>query len=313
MDWANTPWYVFVISGVVMPLVTEVLKKWKAMSQVKTALALAVSCAVAAGGLLIDGKLTWETVLPNMGVVFMTGTVVYRMFFKEGAVKGITKFIAPALLVVMSLSIVACQTTDPREAAPLLGQATEGPASGAAKSGVESAEMPMAPAVGVNSPGDVTATGVNANYRPTASNTVSGHLVTAIVASFTAEQLKELRQDAVLESIATEMKEMLESPDNPETEEVETLDTTRLDALRVMYAERSKELMESAKFGMPDFSALTSIVNLGIITGNAGATERTPTPEESANLPRLLANVVASARGETTILGPGESTESGDQ
>lgn len=120
MEWAQTPWYVFVISAVVMPGVTELLKKWSVAQRVKTPVALLVSCAVAAGGLLIDGKLTWETIGPNMSMVFMVGTAVYRMFFKsngEGsaAMRTMTKIVAPVLLVALvALAVSGCAYNDNR-------------------------------------------------------------------------------------------------------------------------------------------------------------------------------------------------------
>ena len=99
MEWANTPWYILAASAVLMPMIVQFLKRWKTADLLKRVLAFVVSCAVAAGGLLIDDKLSVETLLPNMAVIFMTGMLVYQAFFKTslGALpwKALVKVVAP--------------------------------------------------------------------------------------------------------------------------------------------------------------------------------------------------------------------------
>ena len=108
--WLATGRYVFVVSAVLVPAVTELLKKWQAAAQIKQAVAFLVACAVAAGGLLLDGKLTWETLVPNLGVVFTTGTLVYRMFFKEGVPAMMKKLTGLTILVMLAVLVAGCQT-----------------------------------------------------------------------------------------------------------------------------------------------------------------------------------------------------------
>lgn len=230
---------------------------------------------------------------------------VNRMLRKENGKTMRRKAMTLLIALFLSFLIVGCATQRIPEGTDALQRAqTEGPQSGSAKSGVSSAELPVAPSTLVNSPNaDASPTAVNSNYRPQQSNSVSGHLVTAIVASLTTEQIAELRKDVVLTSIADELKWRLENQeDGTEYQE-------RVDKLRADYAARSSQLFAEAKTGTPSFNALTHIINIGIITGNAGATERAPTAEESKNLPRLLTNIVAAARGERAILGPDEKSE----
>lgn len=296
MDWET------VVATVVAPFIVGLLRKWSVAEQYKAAAAFGVAVVLSAVGMVLSGDASWSDLPQRAAAIFGGATVIYRLF-KWANPEGGTPVRTLLILLLLSafLPLVACQTTpikDPVEAA------TEGPQSGAAKSGVESAEMPMAPAVPVNSPNaHVSPTAVNSNYRPTASNTVSGHLVTAVVASFTADQISELRNDAVLTSIAAELGKLVEA-DQP--------DTARIDKLRADYAARSDAVFAEARTGMPDLSALQWIVNVGFISGNAGATERAPTEAEATNLPRLLTNIVAAARGEATILGPNETGETGE-
>jgi len=82
MEWANSPWLTFAVSGLVVPLVVSGLKRWKIGLALKRVLAFVVSFLVAGTGLLLEDKMSWETILPNMGIVFMSATIVYQAFFR---------------------------------------------------------------------------------------------------------------------------------------------------------------------------------------------------------------------------------------
>jgi hypothetical protein len=106
VEWASTPWYVFVVSAIVVPVMTEALKKLPLAGQFKAGLAFLASALIAAGGLLLDGRLTWETLVPNLGVVFMTATLVYRLFKGGGGLSALVAW--PLVLLVAAICATGC-------------------------------------------------------------------------------------------------------------------------------------------------------------------------------------------------------------
>jgi hypothetical protein len=314
MEWAQTPWYVFLISAILMPSITEVLKRWQVAQQAKTLVAFVVSCAVAVIGLLIDGKLTWSTLIPNLSMVFMTGTIVYRVFFPRGeggstVVKTLTKVIAPLLLVSL-LMLAGCNTTPATpEDRGMLNDATTIPEGG--KSGKSSAEntttdLPFAPAVAWGA-SDADSNATAARYSPTSTNSGTGHVVTGFVQGLTSQQRKDMEatvikfisEDPVLKSIADELKWLMDQ------EEYDEAWQARADALRKAYAEARDSLMVKL-----DSAGITESLNLGslkqivivaFVNSHVGATERAPSEAEVNALAKLLPDIVSAARGEETI------------
>lgn len=316
MEWAQTPWYIFVVSAVVMPLAVEMFKKWQAMQQVKTLLALLVSCAVAAGGLLIDGKLTWETIGPSMGTVFTLGTVVYRMFFRNPDGKGsavmktMSKLIAPILLMTV---VMGCQTMDPNAARLAEQSVAPSTASGRTSSEVSTNEVPAAPAVAWGA-STANSTASTAKYSPTNSNANSGPVVTGFqLGAITEQKMKarewlaqQIAEDIELKSIKDEIKYLMDVVEySPELQ-------ARLDVLRKQARDATASLMvglkESGFAADLNLASLTHLTVVAWISSNSGATERTPTEAEVSNLAKLLPDIVSAARGEGTIQGKADET-----
>lgn len=103
------PTYMLLVQIVLFPALTEVLKRWSPAAEIKRVVALGVSVLIAAGGLLLGGTLTWESLLGNWALVYATGTLVYQTWSKGG--ETMTKLIAPAVVLLFVLSLVACGTT----------------------------------------------------------------------------------------------------------------------------------------------------------------------------------------------------------
>jgi hypothetical protein len=310
-----------ILSGLLLPFVLSKITSPAWGTRSKYALALGASLVVGIVSTTIKNlaglSLSAEWIFAHAGAAMLSSHSFYslhlkpRILRKENAVK--TAAVVPILLVV-ALFVPGCQTTDPAEAVPVLESAAEGPRSGSATSGNESVEIPTAPAVVVTSPNsEAKATSVNSNYRPTASNAVSGHLVTGFVASISAQALAEIRKDPVLVSIGEELHALVAraaaSLDDPESTFDLEVARARIDELRATYSTHRNALLESGRGEPPDLASLSHLVVVGIIGGNAGATERAPTDAEAANMPRLLTNIIAAARGEATLTGPGENVE----
>lgn len=194
-----------------------------------------------------------------------------------------------------------------------MGTDVAGPRSGKASSDNQTNDIPVAG--GYNVGGTQNNNAVTAKVQPSRQNTGSGHLVTGFVMGQTAGQVLEARQkflaaakdDPALKSIADEIAALMQTVElTPEWQ-------TRVDALRGMYAAARDGFIEkwSADAGGGaaehlSMSSLTTLVNIGIISGNVGHDERAPTNVEALGVASALPRVVKAARGLDSALTPGE-------
>lgn len=194
------------------------------------------------------------------------------------------------LILTVLLLFVGCTTP------PAVDDAirSSSPGSGSASAGNK--DMSITPAIATAwGASSSTASPTTAGYNPDHSNAGSGHLATGFVIAANPAVLmmlaERLANDPVLLSIAEEMATITGREDPVEG------DQERLDALRVMFSNRSEQLDDSAKGLSGDLSSLCNLVVMNFIRANVGHDERAPTPEESKSMALLLPNVINAAKG----------------
>lgn len=225
---------------------------------------------------------------------------------------------AKAGVVLLAVLLAGCGSTpSPADEAALvrdLTAAPKGPSSGGSAADSASTDLPFAPAVGWGG-SSAASNALSARYSPTATNSGTGSLVTGFVQGVTAEQRQQIEQavhkavkeDPVLASLESEMAALAQQNlADPAVQE-------RLDEVRAQYSAARESLFAGLEStGVTerlDLGNLSQLVVVGVITSNVGHTDRPPTPEEAANLARVLSNPISAARGETVILGSGEKVE----
>lgn len=228
-------------------------------------------------------------------------------------------------LLVVSLVAVGCSAPTGRGASAgpdetsMLEEATttpQGPRGGTNSAETSQTDFPNAVGVAWGA-SETTSNSLLAKYTPTQTNSGQGGLVTGFVQGLTAAQRQEAQSavndavanDPVLISIADEMRYLMES------EEYSVEWQGRIDELREQYAVARERLVGTLKDAgvveSLDLGNLNTLVVNGWANAYSGKDERPPTDEEAKQLARVLSNPVAAARGETVILGEGETVEEG--
>jgi len=204
------------------------------------------------------------------------------------------------VVMIMALVLVGCASTMPAPGA-YPDTAVKGPESGKASSDIGTNDMPVAG--GYNgAAGRQKNVAMSNKVSPQRQNTGTGSLVTAFIQGATPQQeqaahgrlMAMLESDEEIAMIRKEMKWLMDAEEySPDWQ-------TRADALKLQYREARDRLVAmfettSGLSGRIDLGKLRVLVNVGIISGNVGHTEREPSADEMAALKAIVPELVKAA------------------